>query len=70
MDHDIILEAEVQPGYCPLYKLSFNKLKATKQYIIDNLEKGFIVPSSAPYALPILIAKKPRGSLRFCVDFR
>ncbi|KAI1828762.1 hypothetical protein DTO006G1_9961 [Penicillium roqueforti] len=70
VDHDIVLEAEAQPGYCPLYKLSFDELKAAKQYIMDNLEKGFIVPSSAPYASPILMAKKPGGGLRFCVDFR
>ncbi|KAI3220470.1 hypothetical protein DTO012A9_10171 [Penicillium roqueforti] len=70
VDHDIILEAEAQPGYCPLYKLSLDELKAAKQYILDNLEKGFIVPSSAPYASPILMAKKPGGGLRFCVDFR
>ncbi|KAL2695017.1 hypothetical protein AAEP93_007409 [Penicillium crustosum] len=70
VDHDIILEAEAQPGYCPLYKLSLEELKAAKKYILDNLEKGFIVPSSAPYASPILMARKPNGGLRFCVDFR
>ncbi|KAI3115141.1 hypothetical protein CBS147333_1538 [Penicillium roqueforti] len=37
VDHDIILEAEAQPGYCPLYKLSLDELKAAKQYIMDNL---------------------------------
>ena len=30
VDHDIILEAEAQPGYCPLYKLSLDELKAAK----------------------------------------
>lgn len=70
VDHDIVLEAEAQPGYCPLYKLSLDELKAAKQYIVENLDKGFIVPSASPYASPILMAKKPGGGLRFCVDFR
>ncbi|CRL31343.1 RNA-directed DNA polymerase (reverse transcriptase) [Penicillium camemberti] len=70
VDHDIVLEAEAQPGYCPLYKLSIDELKAAREYILNNLQKGFIVPSSAPYASPILMAKKPGGGLRFCVDFR
>ena len=70
VDHDIILEAEAQPGYCPLYKLSLEELKAAKKYILDNLEKGFIVLSSALYVSPILMVRKPNGGLRFCVDFR
>lgn len=50
--------------------MSVEHLVAAKKYIHDNLQKGFIVPSSAPYASPILLAKKPGGGLRFCVDFR
>ncbi|OQE34336.1 hypothetical protein PENCOP_c021G03699 [Penicillium coprophilum] len=70
VDHEIILKAEAQPGYCPLYKLSFEELKAAKSYILENLEKGFIMPSSALYASPILMVKKANGGLRFCVDYR
>ena len=70
VDHDIVLEAEAIPGYCPLYKLLLEELKAAKKYILENLQKGFIVPSSSLYASPILMAKKPGRGLRFCVDFR
>jgi hypothetical protein len=42
----------------------------TKQYLVDNLGKGFIVPSQALYASPILFVKKPSGGLCFCIDFR
>jgi hypothetical protein len=45
-------------------------LQATKQYIIDNLNKGFIELSQAPFASPILFVKKPNEKLRFCIDFR
>jgi hypothetical protein len=40
-----------------------------KQYLVDNLGKGFIIPSQAPYALLILFVKKPSEGLRFYIDF-
>ena len=69
-DHRVELEGEVKLGYCPLYKQSAEELEAAKQYIVDNLHKGFLIPSTAPFSSPILIARKPRGGLRFCVDYR
>ena len=69
-DHKIHLEGQAPLGYSPLYNQSTDELKATKQYLIDNLHKGFIEPSQAPYASPTLFVKKPNGGLRFCVDFR
>jgi hypothetical protein len=69
-DHRIELEREVELGYCPLYRMTAEELEAAKEYILENLDKGFIVPSNAPFASPILMAKKPGGGLRFCVDYR
>jgi hypothetical protein len=69
-DHKIELEDDHSLGHAPLYKMSLEELQAAKAYLLDNLAKGFIVPSSAPYASPILMAKKPGGGLWFCVDFR
>lgn len=40
-----------------------------KQYLEANLDKGFIVPSAAPFASPVLVARSA-GKLRFCVDYR
>ena len=37
-----------------------------KQY----LELGLIRPSSSPWASPVLMIRKPDGSIRFCIDFR
>jgi hypothetical protein len=36
----------------------------------DNLAKGFIEASQAPFASPVLFVKKANGGLRFCIDFR
>ena len=50
--------------------MSAAELQAVKEYLLDNLSKGFIAPSQAPYASPVLFVKKPNGSLRFCIDYR
>jgi hypothetical protein len=50
--------------------MSLEELEAAKKYITENLHKRFIVLSSASYVSPILMASKPGGGLRFCVDFR
>jgi transposase InsO family protein len=69
-DHRIQLESENTLGYSPLWHQSTEELKAIKQYLLDNLDKGFIESSQAPFASPTLFVKKPNGSLRFCVDYR
>jgi hypothetical protein len=56
--------------YSPLYKISLEELETVKKYLTNNLSKGFIEPSQAPFAAPILFVKKPNSLLRFCIDFR
>src|SRR6266487_6612701 len=69
-DHKIVLEGDNTLGYSPLYKMTTKELEIVKQYLIDNLHKGFIAPSQAPFVAPVLFVRKPNGSLRFCIDFR
>ncbi len=72
-DHKIVLtepNGEQQLGFSPLYHQSTAELEEVKKYLVENLDKGFIVPSQAPFASPILFVKKANGSLRFCIDFR
>ena len=40
------------------------QLKAQIKYLLD---KGFIIPSIAPWGAPILFVKKKDGSLRMCI---
>jgi len=73
IDHKITLEnpnGATELGYSPLYHQSTKELREVKRYLTDNLSKGFIEASQAPFASPILFVKKKDGSLRFCIDFR
>ncbi len=58
------------PAMSPLYHMSMEHLQLLKDYLQDALQKGFIQKTKAPYASPVLFAKKPGGGWRFCVDYR
>jgi len=47
-----------------------DKLLIIKKYINEYLNKGFIRPSILLIATPILLAKKPRGGIRFYINYR
>ena len=66
----IELEKDHNLGFSPLYQYTAEELQTMKQYIVENLSKGFIAESKAPFAAPILFARKANGGLRFCVDSR
>ena len=70
VDHVIELTGTNNLTFEPLRRMTDEQLSAAKRYITENLHKGFIAPSNAPFAAPILMARKPGGGLRFCVDFR
>ena len=70
IDHKINLTPGFVPLYGPLYNMSQNELRAQKEWIDDNLAKGFIRPSSSPAASSMLFVKKKEGSLRPCLDYR
>jgi hypothetical protein len=50
--------------------MSGYKLQKVKEYLTKNLKKGFITPSKASFALPILFIEKKDGNLRFYVDYQ
>lgn len=62
-------DAEIVP-FGPIYNLSETELEALREYLDENLKKGFIRPSESPAGAPILFVKKKDGSLRMCVDYR
>jgi hypothetical protein len=69
-DYKIVLESNKKElTYSPLYKISAKELEATKQYLLENLDKGFIEASQVPFAAPVLFVKKPNRSLWFYIDY-
>ena len=53
-----------------MYKQSAEKLKATKKYLIKNLDKSFIVFSGALFASLILFICKANKGLCLCVNYQ
>jgi hypothetical protein len=53
-----------------LNKHSLEELIAIQEYLTDNLAKGFIVNSKAPFASPVLFVCKANRSLQFCINYR
>jgi transposase InsO family protein len=70
IDHAIELTSGAVPPAKKPYGLTREQAAVVKAYVEDMLGKGFIRPSSSPYAAPVLIVKKPDGELRICVDYR
>ena len=70
--HDLKIELEegAEPPIGRMYSLSEVELQALRQFLDENLNYGFVRPSSSPHGAPILFVKKKDGSLRLCVDYR
>jgi hypothetical protein len=49
--------------------MSQDELQAVKEYLQDNMSKGFIESSSTPFVSLVLFVKKADSGLRFCVDY-
>ena len=70
-DHQIhLLEEYKDHGHSPLSKMLEPKLQFMKKFLEEHLKKGFIKASSALCSSRIMLAAKPGGGIRFCVDYR
>lgn len=59
------------PDWIPhLHRMSREELDEVAKWVKQNLSKGFIEASMAPWASPILFVKKPGGGVRLCHDYR
>ncbi|GJP47583.1 hypothetical protein CLOM_g6766, partial [Closterium sp. NIES-68] len=69
-DHRIELEPGAQPTVQRQFRLSQPELEELQQQLDYLLTKGFIRPSTSPYAAPILFTPKKDGGFRMCIDYR
>ncbi|MBW0590574.1 hypothetical protein O181_130289 [Austropuccinia psidii MF-1] len=67
-DHHIELEG-LLPPVGVIYSLSNQESETLWAYISENVEKGFIRPSSSSTGATVLFVKKKEGGLRLCVDY-
>ncbi|WVZ85241.1 hypothetical protein U9M48_032188 [Paspalum notatum var. saurae] len=74
-DRNVEFAIELVPGTAPIskrpYRMVPNELKELKTQLQEQLDKGFIRPSSSPWGCPALfVEKKDQGGKRLCVDYR
>ena len=68
-DHEIELELGTALKFYPIYKLTEIENLALREFVKENLRKGYIqlLQSSAGY--PVLFIPKKNGKLRMCIDY-
>ena len=73
-DRDVEFVIDLIPGTAPIsrrpYKMAPLELADLKKQLDESLQKGFIHPSSSPWACPVLFVKKKDGTDRMVVDYR
>jgi hypothetical protein len=69
-DHEIRLTSNQKLPFGKIYSMSREELQTLRDWLDENLRKGFIRPSSSAVTSPVLFVKKPGGGLRLCMDYR
>ena len=73
---DLAIEIKEKEGkpqeipWGPLYSMTQEELLVLRKELTSYLDRGFIRVSRSSAAAPVLLAHKPGGGLRFCVDYR
>jgi hypothetical protein len=73
-EREVEFAIELIPGTAPIskraYRVSRPELVELKKQIDELLEKGYIRPSTSPWAVPVLFVEKKDGTKRMCIDYR
>ncbi|WVZ49541.1 hypothetical protein U9M48_000889 [Paspalum notatum var. saurae] len=75
LDRDVEFKIDLVPETAPVlrrsYRMAQDELKELKTQLQEQLDKGFIRPSSSPWGcLALFVEKKDQGGKRLCVDYR
>ncbi|WVZ73569.1 LOW QUALITY PROTEIN: hypothetical protein U9M48_021858, partial [Paspalum notatum var. saurae] len=72
-DRDVEFRIDLVPGTAPVskrpYRMAPDELKELKTQLQEQLDKGFIRPSSSPWAVPPFLLRR-KTKVRLCVDYR
>ena len=73
-EREITMRIPIKPGCPPPHQAPYRvppREDATIRQTLEYLEEhGLVTPSHSEYAAPVVLAPKPDGSWRFCVDYR
>ncbi|WVZ89774.1 hypothetical protein U9M48_036138 [Paspalum notatum var. saurae] len=74
-DRDVEFRIDLVLSTAPIskrpYRMAHDELKELKTQLQEQLDKGFIQPSSSPWGCPALfVEKKDQGGKRLCMDYR
>src|SRR4051812_15431686 len=73
-DREVEFLIELMPGTGPIakrpYKMDVDELKELKKQLKEQLDKGFIQPSSSSWGAPVLFVEKKDSTKILVVDYR
>nr|AAX96295.1 retrotransposon protein, putative, Ty3-gypsy sub-class [Oryza sativa Japonica Group]ABA91783.1 retrotransposon protein, putative, Ty3-gypsy subclass [Oryza sativa Japonica Group] len=71
---EIEFRIDLAPGIAPIYKrpyrMAANELAEVKKQVDEQLQKGYIRPSTSPWGAPVIFVEKKDKTKRMCVDYR
>nr|ABG66123.1 retrotransposon protein, putative, Ty3-gypsy subclass [Oryza sativa Japonica Group] len=71
---EIEFRIDLAPGTAPIYKRPYrmvaNELAGVKKQVDEQLQKGYIRPSTSPWGAPVIFVEKKDKTKRMCVDYR
>jgi hypothetical protein len=74
LERKVKFAIELIPGTGPIskraYRVYIPELVELKKQIDELLEKGYIRPSTSPWAALVLFVEKKDGTKRMCIDYR
>ena len=69
-DHEIKLIDGKNPTFHRIYNLTETQLETLREYLQENLDKGYIRESTSSAGYPVMFVPKKNGKLRLVVDYR
>ena len=69
-DHKIELKNGKTLKFFKIYNLNETELNTLREYLEENLRKGYIRRSKSSAGYPVMFVPKKNGKLRLCIDYR